>query len=78
MPSRGVHTWGMRFTIDVVALDERGVVIDQVSRPEAVAHPAAAPRHGRRARAAGGNARRSGTALGHRIVLRLAEKGQEL
>ena len=42
VPSRGVHTWGMRFAIDVVALDERGVVIDQVSRAEAVAHPAAA------------------------------------
>ncbi len=30
MPSRGVHTCGMRFAIDVVALDERGVVIDCV------------------------------------------------
>ena len=32
VPSRGVHTWGMRFAIDVVALDERGVVVDSVSR----------------------------------------------
>ena len=32
VPSRGVHTWWMRFTIDVVALDERGMVIDRVSR----------------------------------------------
>lgn len=31
VPSRGVHTWGMRFAIDVVALDADGVVIDQVS-----------------------------------------------
>jgi uncharacterized membrane protein (UPF0127 family) len=31
VPSRGVHTWGMRFTIDVVALDEAGTVIDCVS-----------------------------------------------
>jgi uncharacterized membrane protein (UPF0127 family) len=31
VPSRGVHTWGMRFTIDVLALDESGVVIDCVS-----------------------------------------------
>lgn len=32
VPSRGVHTWGMRFSIDVLALDDQGVVIDQVSR----------------------------------------------
>jgi uncharacterized membrane protein (UPF0127 family) len=32
VPSRGVHTWGMRFAIDVVALDARGVVVDHVSR----------------------------------------------
>jgi uncharacterized protein len=32
VPSRGVHTWGMRFAIDIVALDERGVVVDHVSR----------------------------------------------
>ena len=31
VPSRGVHTWGMRFAIDIVALDEAGIVIDQVS-----------------------------------------------
>jgi len=30
VPSRGVHTWGMRFTIDVLALDEAGTVIDCV------------------------------------------------
>ena len=30
VPSRGVHTWGMRFAIDVVALDEAGTVIDCV------------------------------------------------
>src|SRR3972149_574209 len=32
VPSRGVHTWGMRFAIDVIALDQRGVVIDCVFR----------------------------------------------
>jgi uncharacterized membrane protein (UPF0127 family) len=32
VPSRGVHTCGMRFAIDVVALDERGIVVDHVSR----------------------------------------------
>ena len=31
VPSRGVHTCGMRFTIDVVALDHRGRIIDLVA-----------------------------------------------
>jgi uncharacterized protein len=31
VPSRGVHTCWMRFAIDVVALDDQGVVVDQVS-----------------------------------------------
>src|SRR5512141_1453960 len=30
VPSRGVHTCWMRFAIDVIALDERGVIIDRV------------------------------------------------
>ena len=30
VPSRGVHTWGMRFAIDVIALDGRGRVVDVV------------------------------------------------
>jgi hypothetical protein len=29
-PSRGVHTFGMRFAIDVVALDREGCVVDCV------------------------------------------------
>ena len=32
VPSRGVHTCWMRFTIDVVALNEEGVVVDRVVR----------------------------------------------
>src|ERR1700752_2796602 len=28
VPSRGVHTWGMRFAIDVIALDESGRIVD--------------------------------------------------
>jgi uncharacterized membrane protein (UPF0127 family) len=32
VPSRGVHTCWMRFTIDVVALDDEGVVVDRVVR----------------------------------------------
>lgn len=31
VPSRGVHTWGMRFAIDVVALDGRGRIVDLVA-----------------------------------------------
>src|SRR3954454_18232628 len=32
VPSRGVHTCWMRFTIDVLALDHEGVVVDRVAR----------------------------------------------
>ena len=31
VPSRGVHTCGMKFAIDVIALDEAGTVIDCVA-----------------------------------------------
>ena len=68
VPSRGVHTIGMRFAIDLVALDERGVVIDQVAelRPWRIR----LPRRG----TAGvlelpvGTLKQSGTAIGHRIL----------
>lgn len=30
-PCHGVHTWFMRFSIDVVAMDAQGVVVDAVS-----------------------------------------------
>jgi uncharacterized membrane protein (UPF0127 family) len=30
VPSRGVHTWFMRFAIDVIAIDDAGRVIDTV------------------------------------------------
>lgn len=30
-PCHGVHTWFMRFSIDVVAMDAHGVVVDAVS-----------------------------------------------
>ena len=30
-PCRGVHTWFMRFAIDILALDKNGVVVDAVS-----------------------------------------------
>jgi hypothetical protein len=69
VPSRGVHTWGMRFSIDVLALDEGGTVIDAVSnlRPWRMRLP--------RAGTAGvlelpaGTLAASRTGLGHRIIL---------
>src|SRR4051812_6714324 len=77
VPSRGVHTWGMRFAIDVLALDDRGVVVDQVSclRPWRIR----LPRRG----TAGvlelppGTLAASRTALGHRIdFTRCAERAR--
>jgi uncharacterized protein len=69
VPSRGVHTWGMRFAIDVLALDEAGTVVDCVSnlRPWRVRLP--------RKGTAGvlelpaGTLAASQTSLGHRVVL---------
>lgn len=70
-PCRGVHTCGMRFTIDIVALDENGIVVDAVQdlapwrirlpRPGAVSVlelPA-------------GSLSRTNTERGHRIELQL-------
>ena len=71
VPSRGVHTWGMRFSIDVLALDMEGRVIDCVSnlRPWRVRLP-------RRGTAgvlelAAGTLAATRTSLGHTIVLEL-------
>ena len=72
VPSRGVHTWGMRFAIDVLALDEDGTVVDCVSnlRPWRVRLP--------RKGTAGvlelpaGTLEASRTSLGHRVVLEMA------
>ena len=69
VPSRGVHTWWMRFTIDVLALNERGVVVDRVTglRPWRIR----LPRRG----TAGvlelpeGQLEATGTQIGHRIEL---------
>jgi uncharacterized membrane protein (UPF0127 family) len=73
VPSRGVHTWGMRFTIDVLALDEAGTVIDCVSnlKPWRVRLP-------RRGTAGvlelpAGTLAASGTLLGHQVSLELTE-----
>jgi hypothetical protein len=73
VPSRGVHTWWMRFPIDIVALDERGVVIDSVAnlKPWRIR----LPRRG----TAGvlelpvGTLSQSRTAIGHRIMFESQE-----
>jgi uncharacterized membrane protein (UPF0127 family) len=74
VPCRGVHTIGMKFTIDIVALDGDGRVIDRVSRlrPCRIRFP--------RRGTAGvlelpeGALELSGTELGHRIEFQ-DEKG---
>jgi uncharacterized membrane protein (UPF0127 family) len=73
VPCRGVHTWGMRFSIDVVALDEAGLVVDHVSemRPWRMRLP-------RRGTAGvlelpAGTISSSRTTIGHRIVLEAAD-----
>lgn len=68
VPSRGVHTCWMRFPIDVLALDDRGIVIDRVEnlRPWRIR----LPKRG----TAGvlelpvGTLTQSGTTIGHRIT----------
>ena len=72
VPSRGVHTWGMRFTIDVLALDQAGKVIDCVSnlRPWRVRLP-------RRGTAGvlelpAGTLAASQTSLGDQVLIELA------
>jgi uncharacterized protein len=73
VPSRGVHTFWMRFAIDVLALDEAGTVIDCVSdlKPWRLRLP-------RRGTAGvlelpAGTVVASGTALGHHVLLEMAE-----
>jgi len=74
VPSRGVHTMWMRFAIDIVALDDRGVVIDKVEnlKPWRIR----LPRRG----TAGvlelpvGTLTQSRTALGHRIMFETQER----
>jgi uncharacterized membrane protein (UPF0127 family) len=73
VPSRGVHTCGMRFPIDVVALDEAGTVIDCVSnlKPWRLR----LPRWGTAGvlELPAGTLAASGTAVGHQVMLELAE-----
>ena len=75
VPSRGVHTCWMRFTIDVVALDGSGVVVDRVAnlKPWRIRLP-------RRGTAGvlelpAGTLDQSGTRVGHRIEFAQAQAG---
>ena len=69
VPSRGVHTWWMRFTIDVLALDDQGVVVDRVSglKPWRIRLPRRGTAGVLELRA--GAIEATGTQLGHRIEL---------
>ena len=70
-PCRGVHTCGMRFTIDLVALDENGVVVDAVQ--ELAPWRIRLPRPGAVSvlELPAGSLSRTNTERGHRIELQL-------
>jgi uncharacterized protein len=78
VPSRGVHTWWMRFTIDVLALNDSGVVVDRV--PGLKPWRIRLPRRG----TAGvlelpeGSIAATGTELGHRIQLTTGSASQSM
>ena len=78
VPSRGVHTWWMRFTIDVLALNESGVVVDRV--PGLKPWRIRLPRRG----TAGvlelpeGAIAATGTEIGHRIQLTTGSVSQQV
>ena len=76
VPSRGVHTWGMRFAIDVLALDEGGTVIDCVSNLQP--WRMRLPKKGTAGvlELPAGTLAASRTGLGHQIVLELG-RGEE-
>ena len=75
VPSRGVHTFWMRFAIDVIALDDRGVIIDRVAdmRPWRIRLPRRGTAGVLELRA--GTLDESGTRVGHRIELAQAQAG---
>jgi uncharacterized protein len=72
VPSRGVHTFGMKFTIDVLALDDRGRVIDVV--PDMKPRRIRLPRRGTAGvlELPAGWLAKTGTMLGHRIEFSVA------
>ena len=78
IPSRGVHTCWMRFPIDVIALDDRGVIIDRVvdMKPWRIRLPRRGTAGVLELRAGALDA--SGTEVGHRIELAQAQAGESL
>jgi uncharacterized membrane protein (UPF0127 family) len=78
VPSRGVHTCWMRFPIDVIALDDRGVIIDRVvdMKPWRIRLPRRGTAGVLELRAGALDA--SGTQVGHRIELAQAQAGESL
>jgi uncharacterized protein len=76
VPSRGVHTFWMRFSIDVIALDYRGVIIDRVvdMKPWRIRLPRRGTAGVLELRA--GTLDESGTRVGHRIELATAQTGE--
>jgi uncharacterized protein len=74
-PCRGVHTCGMRFSIDIVALDETGVVVDAVE--SLVPWRVRLPRRGAVSvlELPAGSLARTNTECGHRIELQLTPAG---
>ena len=78
IPSRGVHTCWMRFPIDVIALDGRGVIIDCVvdMKPWRIRLPRRGTAGVLELRA--GTLDESGTRVGHRIELAEAQAGESL
>jgi len=75
VPSRGVHTFWMRFAIDVIALDDQGVIIDSVAamKPWRIRLPRRGTAGVLELRA--GTLDESGTRVGHRIALAQAQAG---
>jgi uncharacterized protein len=71
-PCRGVHTWGMRFAIDVIAIDEDGLVVDAVPalRPWRIRLPR--PRGFNVLELPEGMLKKTRTQVGHHIALKLA------
>ena len=67
IPSRGVHTCWMRFPIDVIALDDKGIIIDRVVhlKPWRIRLPRKGTAGVLELRA--GTLDAAGTSLGHRI-----------
>jgi uncharacterized protein len=75
VPSRGVHTFWMRFAIDVIALNDQGVIIDRVvdMKPWRIRLPRRGTAGVLELRA--GTLDESGTRVGHRIELAQAQAG---